>query len=108
MLRQAASDLLPYFCVSPDSLALRKQILATKGLDLSDFLTAEEGYKAADAMVAEYAKLHPDKVIKYPAQLYPGMPVLDAFWFGVYKGPWVSLVKDFFVLECVLDKDIVV
>jgi len=91
MLRQAASDLPPPnpFVVPACSLALRKQVLVTKGLDISDFGSTEEAYKAADIVIARFKERFPDKVALHPDQSpAPDMPQLDSFWYAEYKGAW--------------------
>jgi hypothetical protein len=93
MLRQAASDLPPPppnpFVVLACSLALRKQVLVTKGLDFSDFASTEEAYKAADVLIAKFQERFPDKVALHPDQSpAPDMPQLDSFWYAEYKGAW--------------------
>ena len=64
--------------------------MATKGLGLEDFDSAETFMKAADTLILEFQQGHPEAIVKHPNKIYPDNPQLDQFWFALYKGNWFS------------------
>ena len=65
---------------------VRKQVLATKGLDTGDFENLEAAWAAADALIKEWQEQNPKAVEEHPNKEYTGFPLLDQFWYGDYKG----------------------
>jgi len=66
--------------------SLRKQVLGSRGLTLSDFASEEDAYKAADVLVNVYKDEHPEVVENHPDILFEGLPQLDQFWYAEFKG----------------------
>ena len=82
------SDLCGNGCKHTCCACTRKQILATKGLDMSDFDSNEAAYKASETLIEEFYASHPEMLEKHPKKVYEGQPLLDQFWFADFKGIW--------------------
>ena len=82
------SDLCGNGCKHTCCACTRKQILNSKGLDVSDFESIEAAFKACDVLLDEFYEHHPEMLEKHPKKVYEGQPLLDQFWYAEFKGIW--------------------